>query len=101
MQVLTVVILAYPQFLKSKKGKSFSPALEKVFLAGNIVTQIASGVINTISTWYGPVSLVLPIRVSAQLLFNMILFGLLQIEEFPKDVRVVSIRIPSLFKFMR
>jgi len=86
-QVLAVLILAYPEYHKGK-GNAISKTLEKLLVPLNILFQVIVGIVNTASTWFGPVSIVMPMRVSSQLLFNMLFFASLGIEEFTKDVRV-------------
>jgi len=86
-QVLAVLILAYPEFHKGK-GNKLNASLEKVLVPLNILFQFIVGALNTISTWFGPVSIVMPMRISSQLLFNMLFFESLGIEEFTKDIRV-------------
>ncbi len=86
-QVLTVLILAYPEFRRGQ-GKEFSEAFERLLVPFNLLFQGLVGVVNTSSTWYGPVSVIMPMRVSSQLLFNMLFFESLGIEEFTKDVRI-------------
>jgi len=88
LQVLAILILAYPEFQKTQHNIKYSERFEQILVPLNILCQIAVGLVNTVSTWYGPVSIVIPIRVSAQLIFNMLFFGKLGIENFPKDVRV-------------
>lgn len=88
INVLAILALAFPEHLRSKKNAKFSSAEETLFYALNIFCQILSGIISTAATWFGPVSVMIPINVAAQLLFNMIFFGSLGIEKFPKDVMV-------------
>jgi len=88
MQVMAILVLAYPQYQKTVNNVKYSDSFESLLVPMNIVLQILLGFVNTASTWYGPVSIVIPVRVSAQLLFNMFFFGSLGIEKFAKDVRV-------------
>lgn len=88
MQVMAILVLAYPEFQKTKNNVKYSPHFESLLIPLNVTLQILLGFVNTVSTWYGPVSIVIPVRVSAQLLFNMFFFEALGIEKFPKDVRV-------------
>lgn len=88
MQVMAILVLAYPQYQKTVKNVQYSDSFESLLVPMNIGLQILLGFVNTASTWYGPVSIVIPVRVSAQLLFNMFFFGGLGIENFTKDVKV-------------
>ena len=84
LQVLTILILAYPEYQRTHHNKNYSKEFLSLLVPCNILFQIIIGVVNTVSTWYGPVSIVIPMRVSSQLIFNMIFFGSLGIESFPK-----------------
>lgn len=88
LQVAAVLILAYPDYQKTHHNKKYSETFERLLVPINIIVQILIGFVNTVSTWYGPISIVMPMRVSAQLMFNMLFFGWLGIEEFPKEVQV-------------
>ena len=88
MQVMAILVLAYPHYQKTVHNVKYSDSFESLLVPMNIVLQILLGFVNTASTWYGPVSIVIPVRVSAQLLFNMFFFGGLGIENFTKDVKV-------------
>jgi len=88
LQVTAILVLAYPEFQKTKNNVKYTEKFEKLFMPMNILCQFAGGLFNTASTWYGPVSILVPINVSAQLLFNMFFFGALGIEHFPTDVRI-------------
>jgi hypothetical protein len=85
-QVISVLILAYPEHIQKTKDKQFP--CKTILLPLNILFQLINGVVNTGATIFGPVSIVMPIMVSSQLFFNMVIFGYLQMEEFGKDVQV-------------
>ena len=95
MQVVAILALAYPEFQKTVNNAKYSDRIEKLFVPMNILFQLISGLLNTISTWYGPISIIIPINVSSQLLSNMFFFGMLGIEKFPKDVRVGTFIVAS------
>jgi len=88
ISVLAIVALAYPEFRKSKHNVKYQPTTEKMFFLLNIICQIVSGLTSTVASWFGPVSIVVPINVAAQLLSNMFFFGILGIEKFPKGTRI-------------
>jgi hypothetical protein len=89
LQVVAILVLAYPATFREKHhNELYSEAFEQYLVPCNIFIQLTIGLVNTVSTWYGPVAMVMPIRVSAQLFFNMLFFGSLGIEEFPKDVQI-------------
>jgi hypothetical protein len=89
LQVVAILVLAYPAtFRKKHHNELYSVAFEQYLVPCNIFIQLTIGLVNTVSTWYGPVAMVMPIRVSAQLFFNTLFFGSLGLEEFPKDVQI-------------
>ena len=80
--------LAYPHAQRSK-GIEWSRRAQIGAFVLNITIQLANSGVNVVASWFGPVSIVLPTIVSAQLLFNMIMFGvLIRLEKFSKETRV-------------
>lgn len=67
----------------------------KLSLPTNLGIQLASGFIHTVSTWYGPISIIMPVRVSAQLLFNLLFFGYLGVEEPSTDLKFGTFMVVS------
>jgi len=90
IEVLATALLAYQDAKERETGIPWSRAASNGALACNITLQVVSSTIgNLISTWFGPVSLVGPMFLCAQLVANMIVFGyLLGLESFNKDMRV-------------
>ncbi len=92
IQVLSVLIIAWPEHVQQtnpkKASRQFSPLFLKLLVPFNIFIQLFNGAANTGAAIYGPVAIVMPVMVSSQLLFNIIIFGYLEMEFFGKDVQV-------------
>ena len=90
IEVFATAILAYKDAVERESGKSWSRAASICALAANVFLQVSSSVIgNLFAPWFGPVSLVGPIFLCAQLVANMIVFGsILGLESFNKDMKV-------------
>lgn len=88
MGVLATAVLAYPD-AQAKKGNEFGKCAQRVAVLLSLLFQLGIAGTSITATWYGPVSLVVPTSSSAQLLFNMLMFGVvLGLEKFTKDMRV-------------
>ena len=87
-QVLSVLILAYPEHLKQTRGKDFKKPMRGVLVPINVFVQLFNGAATTGAAIFGPVAIIMPVTVSSQLLFNILIFGSLGMEEFGKDVQV-------------
>jgi len=89
LNVLATAALAYPNAQREKGANEWSALAQLSALVLNIILQLANSAVNVIASWFGPVSVVLPTILSAQLLFNMVVFGLLiRLEKFSKETRV-------------
>lgn len=88
MGVLATAILAYPDAQKVR-GNPWSPCAQHMALLLSLLFQVGIAIATIAATWYGPVSIVVPTSSSAQLLFNMGMFGvILGLESFTKSMRV-------------
>lgn len=88
MGVLATAILAYPDAQKVR-GKPWSPCAQCCALLLSLFFQLGIAIATIAATWFGPVSIVVPTSSSAQLLFNMCMFGvILGLESFTKSMRV-------------
>mmetsp|Transcript_9329 Transcript_9329/g.20847 ORF Transcript_9329/g.20847 Transcript_9329/m.20847 type:complete len:433 (-) Transcript_9329:359-1657(-) len=95
IEVLATAILAY-QDDQEKEGRIRNPDAPSsrrsylLALTANVTLQIIASVVgNMIAPWFGPVSIVGPMFLSAQLLANMVIFGyFLGLEMFSKDMKV-------------
>ena len=73
----------------SKTKKPFLLTIPRpILISINVFIQLFNGAANTGAAIYGPVAIVMPVTVSSQLLFNILIFGCLHMEEFGKDVQV-------------
>mmetsp|Transcript_11226 Transcript_11226/g.24275 ORF Transcript_11226/g.24275 Transcript_11226/m.24275 type:complete len:303 (-) Transcript_11226:334-1242(-) len=89
LEVFATALLAYVD-VKQRSGRTFPTSLTRGALAANVALQILASVVgNLFAPWFGPISLVGPFFLSAQLVANMFIFGVfLGIESFPKDMKV-------------
>jgi len=90
-QVLSVLILAYPK----ARDYEVSKLTQKALIPMNIFVQLLNGAATSGAAIFGPVAIVMPVTVSAQLLFNIIIFGYLEMEAFDKDVQVGTFIVVS------
>lgn len=73
----TVTSLIYSQAVRDVQGRTLKPFLYWLALAGNLGLQaIGSLFSHLVATWFGPVSVVVPIYYAATLLSNMFIFGI-------------------------
>jgi len=89
LEVFATALLAYAD-AKDKVGQTFSPCRQRLALIGNLVLQILASIVgNLLAPWFGPVSLVGPFFLGAQLLANMVVYGFfLGLEAFSKDMKI-------------
>jgi len=87
--VIATAILAYPD-AQAKEGNKWTDRTLRLCLVGNIFFQVLASIIgNLFAPWFGPVSIVGPIFLSAQLVANMVIYGyLLGLECFTKDMKI-------------
>ena len=89
LEVFATAILAYPD-AQAKEGNHWTARTLRCCLLANVVLQVLASIIgNLFAPWFGPVSIVGPTFLSAQLVGNMIIYGsLLGLECFTKDMRI-------------
>mmetsp|Transcript_1007 Transcript_1007/g.1409 ORF Transcript_1007/g.1409 Transcript_1007/m.1409 type:complete len:564 (+) Transcript_1007:132-1823(+) len=89
LEVIATAILAYPD-AKAKEGNKWNVRTLRLCLVGNIFFQLLASLIgNLFAPWFGPVSIVGPTFLSAQLVANMVIYGyLLGLESFTKDMKI-------------
>jgi hypothetical protein len=90
--VLSSAFLAYAS-AQAKKLKDDGRVFPKKYWAlayfGNIVCQFSSYGFQTLSTFYGPVSVAVPMSQTTQLLSNVLIFGaVLKFETITKDISI-------------
>jgi hypothetical protein len=93
-KVIATAVLAYPA-AKAKVGHNFSEWHLTLCLAGNIVLQIMGSLAgNLFATWFGPVSIVGPLFYGAEMVANLVLFGVvLGLENFTKEMQIGTYQI--------
>jgi len=89
VEVFATAVLAWEDE-RSKVGVQSTPCRHRCALAANTTLQILASILgNLFAPWFGPVSLVAPMFLSAQLVANMVIFGfVLGIESFSKDMKI-------------
>jgi hypothetical protein len=86
--VLANFALSYPDYLAKKGKKPFAGYKHSYGVWTNFMFQNLSEV-GSVATWFGPVSLCVPVGLGSMLLLNMLFYGLLvPINHFTKDMRV-------------
>uniref|UniRef100_A0A7S4K4L9 Uncharacterized protein n=1 Tax=Odontella aurita TaxID=265563 RepID=A0A7S4K4L9_9STRA len=90
IEVFATAILAYQDAQERQAGERWSTFKARVALAANVTLQVLSSVVgNLFAPWFGPVSIVGPTFLVAQLVANMAVFGsFLGLESFTKDMNV-------------
>jgi hypothetical protein len=86
--VLANFSLSYPDYLAKKGKKPFAGYKHSYGVWINFTLQTLSEV-GSIATWFGPVSLCVPVGLGSMLLLNMVFYGVVApISHFTKDMRV-------------
>eukprot|EP00978_Attheya_sp_CCMP212_P045230 scaffold338399_cov73-Attheya_sp.AAC.1 len=88
-EVFATVVVAIPD-AREKQGVLISQRTLRIAIVWNVVLQIIASLLgNTMSTWFGPVSIVGPVFFASQMVVNMTVFGCLTgLEKFNKEMRV-------------
>ena len=83
------MVLAFPEF-KTKMGAwQPSKCRDRIMMVLNLVLMGVASVAYIVGSWFGPVSLSVPVVMVSKLLFNMVLMGLvLRMTSFSKDQQV-------------
>ena len=80
--------LAYPEFRK-KSGATYGKWATRGLLALNLLLMGIASIMYIVGSWFGPVSLSVPIVMVSKLLFNMMVMGcVLKMESFSKAQQV-------------
>ena len=85
---MAILIIAYPKARFEKTGKEQSKWAKRGYVALSIIFQLINSAFTVFASFFGPVSIVIPTSVSAQMLSNMVIFRALRLEGFSNDVRV-------------
>ena len=89
LEVSSTMVLAFPEF-KTKMGAwQPSKCRDRIMMVLNLVLMGVASVAYIVGSWFGPVSLSVPVVMVSKLLFNMVLMGLvLRMTSFSKDQQV-------------
>ena len=88
LEVLSTMVLAYPEY-QAKRGQPHSHCFMRTMVVINLVLMGIASIAYILGSWYGPVSLSVPVVMVSKLLFNLIMVGsVLRMESFSKDQRV-------------
>ena len=88
LEVMSTMVLAYPEH-RAKQGRPFSKCFMRGAVVVNLLMMLVASVAYIVGSWYGPVSLSVPVVMASKLLFNLVIVGtVLKMENFSKDQRV-------------
>jgi hypothetical protein len=86
LRVVATMILAYPDFVAKRNGNPIGRGV--CYIAMHVLFLSIAAVISVVGTFYGPVSIAVPVQTGSQLLFNVIAMGLiLKMRAFDKAQR--------------
>lgn len=92
--VLATVVVAYPDRQAKITGKEWSKRSKALALAANFTFFCLGGATAVLASWFGPVSILLPAMMGAQLVFNMMIYCLLLgLEQLNKDILIGTLII--------
>ena len=88
LEVMSTMVLAYPEH-RAKAGNPFSQCCMRFAVVVNLLLMAVASVAYIVGSWFGPVSLSVPVVMASKLLFNMLVVGVvLRMERFDKNQRV-------------
>lgn len=88
LEVLSTMVLAYPEH-KARSGQPFSKCCTRFAVVVNLLLMGVASVAYIVGSWFGPVSLSVPVVMASKLLFNLLIVGVvLKMENFQKAQRV-------------
>jgi hypothetical protein len=86
LRVVATMVLAYPDFVAKRNGDQSGRGVW--YIAIHVLLLSIAAVISVVGTFYGPVSIAIPVQTGSQLLFNVIAMGLiLKMRAFNKAQR--------------
>lgn len=92
--VLATVVVSYPERQAKITGKEWSKRSKGIAIGANFIFFSLSAVTGILASWFGPVSILLPTMMGAQLVFNMLIYCvLLGLEKLNKDILVGTLVI--------
>lgn len=88
LEVLSTMVLAYPEH-KARSGQPFGKCCTRFAVVVNLLLMGVASVAYIVGSWFGPVSLSVPVVMASKLLFNLLIVGVvLKMENFNKNQRV-------------
>ena len=88
--VLSLLSIAFPAHLvrTARNGDAFSASTQGCFLALYAIGQIGAGGSSTAASWYGPVSITLPVYMGSMQLWTLLLMSALGMQSYTKSQQV-------------
>ena len=88
--VCSLMSVAFPAFMvrTRRKGVQFPVWAQGCFLVLYGLGQLGAAGFSTIASWFGPVSITLPVYMGSMLLWNLVVMTLLQMQSFTKSQQV-------------
>lgn len=88
LEVTSTMCLAYPEY-RIKMGHEYSKCFKGAMMVLNLLLMGVASVAYIVGSWFGPVSLSVPVVMISKLLFNMVIMGVvLRMTNFSKDQQV-------------
>ncbi|KAL1524780.1 hypothetical protein AB1Y20_019662 [Prymnesium parvum] len=88
LEVTSTMCLAYPEF-RRKQGVKYSLTFERLMLVANLAIMVFASLAYITGSWFGPVSLSVPVVMVSKLLSNMGIMGLiLRMDNFSREQQV-------------
>ena len=86
LRVVATMVLAYPDFIARQNGDQHGRGV--CYIAVHVFLLTIAAVISVVGTFFGPVSIAIPVQTGSQLLFNVIAMGIvLKMRAFNKAQR--------------
>jgi hypothetical protein len=87
LRVVATMVLAFPEYLEKKRGVPLGGGRKRT--GTHIVLISISALISMMGTFFGPVSIAVPVLTGSQLMFNVVAMGvILRMRTFDKAQRV-------------
>jgi len=88
--ILSLMSVAFPAFVvrTRRNGKEYPVGVQCCFLLLYGLGQVGSAGFSTIGSWFGPVSITLPVYMGSMMLWNVIVMSALGMQSFKKSQQV-------------
>ncbi|KAL3920198.1 MAG: hypothetical protein SGPRY_005342 [Prymnesium sp.] len=88
--VLSLMSVAFPAFIvrTRRNGKEFPVLAQGFFLILYGLGQLGAGGFSTVGSWFGPVSITLPVYMGSMMLWNLLVMSALGMQKFAKSQQV-------------